>query len=145
MVEFLHDNIFTHYEPPKELLSNNSTNLLAQVVKHYIRKLSIKHRNTTSYHPRTNGKVENLNKTLEAILTKYLTNKFTMLWNLYLSQALFAIRIRLHATSKKSSFYLLYEVHSRIFFDINELRPLNIKATQAQYKERIARLYTAKI
>ena len=79
VAEFFHDNIFTYYKPPKELLFNNSTNLLAQVVKHYIRKLSTKHRNTTPYHPRTNGKVKNLNKTLGAMLTKYFTNKPTML------------------------------------------------------------------
>ena len=79
MIKFLHDNIFTHYKPLKKLLFNNSTNLLAQVVKYYIRKFNIKHRNTTSYHPRTNGKVKNLNKILKAILTKYLINKLIIL------------------------------------------------------------------
>ena len=65
------------------------------------------HRHTTPYHPRANRKVENLNGTLEAMLTKYLMNKPTKLRDLYLPQAFFATRTRAHATSKDSPFYLL--------------------------------------
>jgi len=49
------------YGPPKELLSDNGRNLTGDVMKAYTTLLSTKHRVTTPYHPRTNGKVENFN------------------------------------------------------------------------------------
>jgi hypothetical protein len=52
-------------------LTDNSANLLAKLVEFYLIKLKIRYRITTLYHPRTNGKVENLNRLLSAILTKY--------------------------------------------------------------------------
>ncbi|PWY96913.1 hypothetical protein BCV70DRAFT_149105, partial [Testicularia cyperi] len=67
-----------------------------------------RHRLTTAYHPRTNGKVESLN-----VLTKLMVGKSTRLWDLYLREALFAARIRTHATSAKSPFFLTYGVHPR--------------------------------
>lgn len=47
----------------------------------------------TAYHPRTNGKIENLNNTLDNMLTKYWVDKPTKLWDKYFSQALFRTRI----------------------------------------------------
>ena len=58
-----------NYGPPKELLSDNGTNLLASVVEDHLRKLHARHRYTRAYHPRINEKVENLNGTLGEMLT----------------------------------------------------------------------------
>ena len=49
--------------------------MLAASVEYYIRLVNAKHRLTTPYHPRTNGKVENLNGLLSRILTKYCVGK----------------------------------------------------------------------
>ena len=75
---------------------------------------------TTSYHSRTNEKMKNLNEMLNQMLTKYLMSKSMWLWNEYLSQTLFIICVWLHAVTKKSSFYLLYKIHSWISADNNE-------------------------
>lgn len=145
VADFLVQEIFMHYGPPKELLSDNGTNLLANVVEHYLRKLHTRHRYTTAYHPRTNGKVENLNGTLGDMLTKYLAGKPTKLWDKYLPQALFATRIRAHSTSKYSPYYLLYGQHPHLPSDDNPLRPLEVVATTtAEHEKRIADLRNAR-
>jgi transposase InsO family protein len=72
---FLHEQIFMNYGAPIELISDNSQNLLSGAVDYYLKLLKTKHRLTTPYHPRTNGKVENLNRLLGRILTKYLIGK----------------------------------------------------------------------
>ena len=80
----IHDEITMVYGPPKELLSDNGRNLTGDVIKAYTTLLSTKHRVTTPYHPRTNGKVENFNGLLGQILTKMLVNQPTILWDQYL-------------------------------------------------------------
>jgi len=70
----IHDKITMVYGPPRELLSDNGSNLTGDVMTAYLRILGSKHRVTTPYHPRTNGKVENFNGFLGATLTKLLVN-----------------------------------------------------------------------
>ena len=74
----------------------------------YLNKIKTVHKGTSPYHPRMNGKVECLNGILEDMISKLLFGKHTKLWDLYLDQALFACRIRTHATTKTSPFYLVY-------------------------------------
>ena len=48
---FLHEDIFINYGAPYELLSDNSPNLLAGAVQHYVWLLKSTHQITTPYHP----------------------------------------------------------------------------------------------
>jgi transposase InsO family protein len=50
---------------------------MSGAIRYFIELLKIRHKTTTPYHPRINRKVENLNRTLGKILTKYLINKLT--------------------------------------------------------------------
>ena len=142
---FIYEVIFMNYGPPREILTDNGANLDADVIDHYMQILSTTHRHTTPYHPRTNGKVENLNGTLRAMLTKYLMNQPTKLWDLYLPQALFATRIRAHATSKYSPFYLLYGRHPYLPSDDNPPRPMEVSITLEQHEDRIKKLHHVRI
>ena len=84
---FIHEEIAMVYGPPKELLSDNGKNLTGKVMKAYLNLMKTKHRVTTPYHPRTNGKVENFNGFLGTTLTKLMVNQPTTLWDDYLAQA----------------------------------------------------------
>ena len=110
----------------------------------YLARLKTHHRTTTPYHPRTNGKVENLNGSLGKMLTKYLMGKPTRLWDTFLSQALFALRVRLHATTKKSPFYLVYGINPRLPSDENPLRPLDLEASENGLQDRIDQMTTVR-
>jgi hypothetical protein len=92
-------------------------------VQKYLAKIKTIHKDTSPYHTRTNGKVEVLNGLLGGILTKSLLGKSTKLWDLYLERALFACRVRTHATTKTSPFYLVYGKHPRLLGDMNVLAP----------------------
>ncbi|KAG0154954.1 hypothetical protein PDIDSM_527 [Penicillium digitatum] len=78
--EILHEDIFTVYGAPAEFLTDNGANLLATSVQYFIKLINAKHRTTTPYHPRTNGKVENFNGLLGRMLTKYCMGKPTRVW-----------------------------------------------------------------
>lgn len=108
IADFLHDEIYLHYGAPKEIITDRGPNLWAPAMEAYVSKLNLKHRGTTSFHPRTNGKVESFNGVVGHMLTKYLIGKSRKLWDRYLDQALFAARIRTHTTTRYSPFYLVY-------------------------------------
>ena len=127
---FIHEEIAMVYGPPKELLSDNGTNLVGKVLKSYMEVLKVKHRVTTPYHPRTNGKVENFNGFLGATLTRMLVNQPIILWDQYLAQALFAVRVRIHTTSRESPYYLLFGRQPPLPSDANEIRPLQVTPTE---------------
>jgi transposase InsO family protein len=124
VAQILHDNITMVYGPFQELLSDNGTQFTGAIFEAYLQLLRSKHRATTPYHPRTNGKVENFNGILGIILTKLLINKPTILWDQYLPQALFATRIRIHSGTERSPYFLLYGKNPRIASDPNRIRPL---------------------
>ena len=85
----------------------------------YLEKIKTLHKDTSSYHSKTNKKVKHLNDIIGIMLGKMLLNKLTKLWNLYLDQAIFAYGIRTHSTTKTSLFYLLYNRQLHLLSDPN--------------------------
>jgi transposase InsO family protein len=111
VADFIYRRIYADYGPPRILLSDNGKNFLSKVVSHFLGLLRTRHRLTTPYHPRANGKVENLNGTLGEILTKMCMNQLVTTWDLYIEAAVWATRIRKHATTGFSPYYLVYGRH----------------------------------
>jgi len=77
VTDFLCNKIFTNYDSSRELLFNNDMNFLSCVVIYYLKKLETQHRTMILYHFCINEKIENLNKILSFMLTKYLMSKLT--------------------------------------------------------------------
>jgi len=77
VTDFLCDEIFTNYDLLRELLSNNNMNFLSYVVIYYLKKLRTQYRTMTFYYFCINEKIENLNKMLSFMFTKYFMNKLT--------------------------------------------------------------------
>ena len=135
LAQFLYRDIYAHYGAFTELISDNGPNLLSGAVRHFLQLIQARHRTTTPYHPRTNGKVENFNGLVGRMLTKYLMGKPTRLWDEYLTQAVFAARVREHTVSKRSPYFLVYGVHPRITSDNDDspdLRPQEGREGQIQ-------------
>ena len=143
IAEFFYHDIYLNYGPPRELLSDNGTSFLNETIRHYLELLGTKHRTTTPYHPRTNGKVESLNGSIGRMLTKYLIGRPTALWDEFLGQALFACRVRAHATSRYSPYYLLYGQHPRLVEDENPPRPLDLDTDEDFLQQRLENARTA--
>jgi transposase InsO family protein len=146
IAKVIHDDITMVYGPPKELLSDNGRNLTGEVMKAYTMLLATKHRVTTPYHPRTNGMVENFNGLLGNVLTKMLVNQPTILWDQYLMQSTFSIRIRIHSSKGKSPYSLLFGRDPRLPSDNNELRPLEYTGDALEANlERIEKMQHARM
>ena len=121
VAEFIYEEIVVNFGAPREILSDNGANFLAEVVEHLLRTVNTRHRLATAYHPRTNGKVEALNGIIGRMLTRMMVGKSTRMWDQYLSHALFACRVRKSTSTGQSPFYLTYGIEPRLPTD--ELEP----------------------
>ncbi len=77
VADFLCNEIFMNYNSLRELLFNNNINFLSYVMIYYLKKLKTQHKTMTLYYLCTNEKIENLNKMLSFMFTKYLISKST--------------------------------------------------------------------
>jgi len=121
---FLYD-LMVDYGSPSEVLTDRGKAFLAKGVQEFMSANKILKLNTAPYHPQTNGMVERMHAMLKSSLTA-LTNGQPLLWDLFLKQALFAIRVRRHAVTKYSPFYLMYGTQPRLPGDMRnpELPPV---------------------
>jgi len=143
IADFIYDEIYMHFGAPQEIFTDGGKNLWAGVVQRYLKKIGTLHKGTSPYHPRTNGKVERLNGIIGSMLGKLLLGKPTLLWDLYLDQALFACRVRTNATTKTSPFYLVYGQQPHLFGDVNQALPND--ATPEGHEKRIKLLQSARV
>jgi transposase InsO family protein len=145
VAQAIHDHIAMVYGLSQELLSDNDANLINKTIRHYLKFLKSKYRVTNPYHPRTNGKVERFNGLLNTIFTKYLVNKLIAFWDLYLSQILFACRVRIYVTNRKSPYFLFFGVKPRLFEDDNLLRLKDLPIADDNIDSRITNLQHARL
>ena len=86
------------------MASNRGANLLSHLMQEVCELFGIKKVNSTSYHPQSDGLVENFNKTLCSMLAKY-SRQFGDNWDEHLQQVLFAYRTK---PPEGLPYYLLY-------------------------------------
>lgn len=92
---------------PEFLISDNGTNLNAQLVCDVCLLLNTKNIFVAPYTPQTNGTVERFNKSFKNILAAVMVQKREQ-WAEYMPQVLLAYRSAFHASLMDSPFFLLY-------------------------------------
>ena len=118
--DFVINNMYKDYETFKKIIINKNVNLWTSIMNMTFELLKIKHRDTILYYSRTNEIVKRFNDILNQMLIKYCIEQFIKNWDKYFNQILFVTRIRTHIIIDFSSFYLLYDVNSRLFNDVAE-------------------------
>jgi hypothetical protein len=140
VAEFLYYDIVVQYGCPAEILTDRGSNFLANVTEKYLEILKTKHKKTSSYHPRTNGKVENFNGSLTRIIAKCCGAAIHK-WDMFLQEAIFHCRTRLHQVTGYTPFKLLYGVDPRYPGDttppfcLSERNPKDVAEIRAKLLE----------
>jgi len=70
IVKLLKENIFSHFDTPRAIISNNGTHFCNRAFEALMRKYSITHKLFTTYHPQTNEQVKVTNRQIKLILEK---------------------------------------------------------------------------
>ena len=78
-MNFIYKEIFLVYGIPYEILSDNGSNLVAEVIETFLVTTKIKYKHTMPYYPQTNGKLECFNGILRGILSKCLFGKLVVM------------------------------------------------------------------
>ena len=121
VMQLLTEKVIPRHSCPLQLVTDNGTENVNQVMKEALRELNIDHVTTSVYHPQANGKVERFHRTLHDALAKLARDNLEM-WDVYLEQVLSAIRVSVSETTGHSPFFLLYARDPVLPLD-NILRP----------------------
>lgn len=95
------------YSCPLEILSDNGSENINQVVKETLDTLNIHHVTTSYYHPQSNGLIERYHCTLVDVISKKIHTDSGS-WDMFLNQALAALRFGVNESTKCSLFFLLF-------------------------------------
>ncbi|CAC5401482.1 unnamed protein product [Mytilus coruscus] len=104
--------LFSRVDVAKELLTDQGSNFMSDLMVQVYKLLSVHKMCTTPYHPAANGLVENFNGTLKKMLKSY-ARKYPNTWDKYIPYLLFAYREVPNETTGFSPFELLYGRHVR--------------------------------
>jgi hypothetical protein len=67
IADFSFHEVYVHYGAPQEIFTDGGKDLWGGVVQKYLERIKTGHKGTSSYHPRTNRKVESLNGLIGSI------------------------------------------------------------------------------
>lgn len=70
VAEFLNENIFSRFGVPREIVIDQGSKFIFNIIENLMRMNYIRNKQSTPYHPQANGQVEVTNRELERILTK---------------------------------------------------------------------------
>ena len=107
VADLIFEQIYPPFGCPLQIVSDNGIENVNKVMKETLAKLKIDHVLTSVYYPQSNAKVERVHRTLHYVLAKKVADDQQTL-DLFLIQALAAIRLNISESSKFSSFFLLY-------------------------------------
>ena len=99
--------LFTRVGVPAEVLTDQGSNFMSQLLREVYHLLSIVPINTSPYHPQTNELVERFNQTLKAMLKKAASEDGKD-WDCLIPYLLFAYREVPQSSTGFSPFELLY-------------------------------------
>ena len=108
--------MFSRVGIPKEILTDQGTNFMSNLMSELFKLLGVKHLRTSPYHSQTDGMLERFHGTLKAMLRKCKDVKKE--WDTQVPFLLYAYREAIHATTGFSPFELVYARHTRGPLDV---------------------------
>ena len=107
VAKFLYQNIMTRFGCPVEIVSDQGTHFLNDVMKELTSRHLIIHKKSSVYHPQCNGQAESTNKILVKALKKIVGANKTG-WDRKLDSVLWAFRTSFKVTTRMTPFRMTY-------------------------------------
>ena len=101
------DGFFCRYGVPYQLHSDRGSQFESKLFQQICELLDIRKSRTTAYHPQSDGLVERMNRTLEAMLSAHV-NAQQSDWDVHLQRCLLAYRSSVHSSTKETPARLMF-------------------------------------
>ena len=121
------NEVFSRYSCPKYLHSDRAANFRGELVSEVCRLMGIEKTFTTSFHPQGNGRCERVNRTMLAMLSKYLDESHTE-WDRHLPLLVLAYRAQVHRSIGYSPFFMMFGREPRLPVDAEIDAPSSAKS-----------------
>ena len=95
IADFIYEEIVMRFGCPIEILTDHGSNFMSKVLNFYLGRVKIHHKATSSFHPRSNSKVERSNSIIKQMIRKYINGEIHH-WDEFLLQSTFSSNIRKH-------------------------------------------------
>ena len=130
--KFLYENIFTRYGLPIELVSDQGTHFINEVIEYLLREFMVIHHKSAPYHPQANGQAESTNKVLCIALTKVVEGSRSD-WELKINSVLWAYRTSYKTAINCTPYELVFGLNAILPIDflIPTLRVANLGMERA--------------
>ena len=130
------EEVVCRYGVPQYLHSDQGANLVSDVIKSLCTLLGIQRTQTTAYHPQGNGQVERFNRTLEAMLSKVVTDNQKD-WKDHLQNVLFAYQTVIHELTGYTPFLVMFGHSPSLPVDVMLGRMQQQKKKLPQYVQNV--------
>ena len=117
LAEVFVNNIVRLHGIPKSIISDRDPRFVSAFWKELFTNIDTNLRFSTANHPQTDGQTERTNRTLEQYLRLYAKHRPNQ-WTKYISFAEIAYNNAIHSSTGVSPFYLVYQLHMNIPFDL---------------------------
>ncbi len=106
-------NFIMKFGIPEAFLSDQGKNFRSLLITQLWELLDVKQKQTSSYHPETDGLSERLNRSVIKMIKCYINENHTD-WDEHLDELSFAYNTARHATTKYSPFFLMFGRHPKV-------------------------------
>ena len=136
VAKILVSRLFSRFGPPTVIHSDQGKNFSSILMHEVYNMMGIKKTRTTAYHPQCDGLVERQNRTLQAIITSFVSEHSSD-WDQWLEQAVFAYNTSVHESTGISPYEMVFGRPARMPIEVELGVPLQNPSSQSDYTQSL--------
>ena len=136
VARILVSSVFSRFGPPTVLHSDQGRNFDSTLMHEIYQLMGVKKTRTTAYHPQCDGLVERQNRTLQNILSSFVS-EHSVDWDEWLAQAVFAYNTSVHESTGISPYEMVFGRPARMPIEVELGVPLRKPNSQSDYIQSV--------
>ena len=140
VAHILVSRVFSRFGPPTVIHSDQGRNFEGTLMHEIYNLMGIKKTRTTAYHPQCDGLVERQNRTIQNIISAFVS-EHSIDWDEWLDQAIFAYNTSVHESTGISPYELIFGRPARMPMEVELFVPLRIPSSQSDYSQSLRKAF----
>ena len=136
VAEILVTRVFSRFGPPLILHSDQGRNFESNLMHEISRLMGIHKSRTTAYHPQCDGLVERQNRTIQSILSSFVSQHKDD-WDNWVSLAVYAYNTSSHESTGYSPYEMVFGRDPRTPLEVDLGLPLKHPCSQSEYVKSV--------